>query len=178
MVYFTCYQTNIQEWAKKWLIQWNCNNLFWLIKIISYFRNTYGGISIWVINNKYRSICQPSTSITHRSLGLNALLHLSMIFCGILSNSSIMASLKQSRSVVLRSLYAFCSKSPKPQNLLGWNLDYLVASDGALVIWGSFFLSFNISSFAVWALAQSCMNKLCFARLFISEIIFFKSALQ
>ena len=50
----------------------------------------------------------------------------------------------------------FAQRVPKSENLLDSNLDYWVASDGTLVIWGSCFLSFNISrvSLAIWPLAE------------------------
>ena len=38
MVYFTCYQINIQGWGKKGPIQRYCNNSFWMIKIIPFLQ--------------------------------------------------------------------------------------------------------------------------------------------
>ena len=131
-----------------------------------------------IINNQYRSICRPSTSVTRRALGLNASIRLS-ISCGILFHSSTMASFEESRSVILRPRYTCCSRVPGLQNLLDSNLDYSVANDGAPVI-KVVFLCVNISRVSL-ALAPSCMNKypLCFASLFISGIfIFFNNTLQ
>ena len=64
-----------------------------------------------IINNQYRSILRSSTSITYWSLGLNASIYLSMISCRILFHSSTMVSFKESRSVIPRLWYTFCSKS-------------------------------------------------------------------
>ena len=47
------------------------------------FTDTYCDISMRIVSNQYRSICRSSTSVTHRGLGLNVSLHLSMISCGI-----------------------------------------------------------------------------------------------
>ena len=82
-----------------------------MIKIILHFTNTYWDISMSIINNQYRSTCRPSTSISYWNLGLNAPIHLSMISCRILFHSSTIALFKESRSVIPRLRYIFCSKS-------------------------------------------------------------------
>ena len=152
-----------------------------MIIIIPNFTNAYWDISLWIINNQYRSMCRLSTWITHRSLVLNAPIHFSMISWGVLFHSSTMACFKELRSVILRPRYTFCSKSPpSPQNLLDSNLDYSVSR------WDSSnrnrFFSFNISraNLTVWDLAPFCMNKylLCFTSVFILGIIFFNSTLK
>ena len=112
-------------------------------------------------------MCHTSTSITRRSLGLNAWIHLSMISFRILFHSSTMDSLKKSRSVILLSRYTFCSSHS--QILFGGQW------------WSnrSCYLSFKISRVILAALALSCMNKysLCFFSLFISGIIIFYSTI-
>ena len=127
---------------------------------------------MWIINNQYHSIFWPSTSIPHWSLGLNASIHLLMIFCRILFHPLTMASFKESRSVIFQPWYTFYCRNPQipistgfKSGLFGgqwWNSSNL-----------SCFLSFKISrlSLVVWALAMSWMNKysFCFTSLFISE---------
>ena len=105
-----------------------------MIKIIAKFTNTYWDISMWIISNRYRSICRLSTSITRRSLGLNMSIHLSMISCGILFRSLAMASFKESRLAILRSRHNFAPGVLRSQNLLDSNLDNLVANDEAPLI--------------------------------------------
>ena len=89
-------------------------------------------------------MCRPSTSITRRSLGLNAWIHLSMISFRILFHSSTMDSLKKSRSVILLSRYTFYSS--RSQILFGGQW------------WSnrSCYLSFKISRVILAALALSC----------------------
>ena len=60
---------------KKETNHWNCNNFFWLIKVIPNFTTTYWDSSMWIINNQYHFICRPSISIKCWSLGLNASKH-------------------------------------------------------------------------------------------------------
>ena len=82
-----------------------------------------------IINNQYRSTCRPSTSITRRSLGLTASIHLSMISCGILFHSSSMASFKESTSVIFPIQHHFPNRH-QLSFLLDSSLDYSVTSDG------------------------------------------------
>ena len=92
----------------------------WLIKIIPNFEYTYWDISMWIINNQYRSICRPSTSVTRWSLGLRASKNLSMIFFGILFHSSTVASFENSRTTILRLRYTFYSRSPQISKSTGF----------------------------------------------------------
>ena len=63
---------------------------------------------------QHRSIYRPSTlKSTSQSLGLNASINLLTIWCRILFHSSTKASFKESRSVILRPWYAFCTRNPQ-----------------------------------------------------------------
>ena len=114
---------------------------------------------MWIIINQYRSICWPSTSIKRQSLGFNISIHLSILSCGISFHYSSMTSFKELRSVIIRSRYTFCSRSPQILKSTGFK-----SGQSGGQWWGSSnqscFLSFNISrvSLAAWALISSCMN--------------------
>ena len=89
---------HLQRWAKKRAYSLKLEQPFFkMIKTIANFTSTCWDKYMWIINNKYRSVCRPSTSITRRSLGLNVSIHLSMISCEILFRSLTMTSFKESR---------------------------------------------------------------------------------
>ena len=90
-------------------------------------------ISIVIINSHYRSICQPSTSITCWSLGLIVSIYfISDFFWNFipLFNNGFF----QQDELPFDLCINFAPGIPRYQNLLDSNMDYLVASDGALVI--------------------------------------------
>ena len=130
--YFIIYclvASNYRDWQKKDPFAEIIIAFFWLFKIIPNFANTYWDIPMWIILNQYRSICRPPTSITRRSLGLNAPLCLLVISCGTVFHFSTMASFKESRSVIPRSPHTFCSRSPqisKSTGFLIWNVQWSV----------------------------------------------------
>ena len=132
-----------------------------------------------IINNKYHSVCQLSTSVTRRILRSNMSIHLSMISWGILENGLNLGEwlLSKNRDRLYFGLgIHFPLEVPGSKNLLYSNLDYSVASDGAPVM--KIVSCFSTFQGSAWPC--DCMNdySLCFASLFISGIIFFDSTLH
>ena len=152
-VHFIIFQDSFWFFCQTWHIYiYICQSIYLYIYIYIYTVWTYICISMWIIINQYRSKCLLSTSITCLSLGLNASIHLSMIFAEFYSTLQQWLLLKNQDPLSFSLGIHFLPGVP---NIWRVGLD-------------------------VWALAPSCMNmySLCFASLFISEIIFFNSALQ
>ena len=82
----------------------------------------------------YYSICQSSTSLIHRNLGLDVSIYLSITLWKILFRSLTVASFKESRSVIFVLGIHFAPGVFRSKYPLGSNMDYLVASDGAPII--------------------------------------------
>ena len=127
-----CMSTNYRGGQKKdpfTEIEFFCN---WS-KSTKFSLYIYIYISIVIINSHYRSICQPSTSITCWSLGLIVSIYfISDFFWNFipLFNNGFF----QQDELPFDLCINFAPGIPRYQNLLDSNMDYLVASDGALVI--------------------------------------------